>query len=134
LSLTGFSTGEINVILSEREDLDEEVIPPVPEQPDVQIGDIWQLGEHRIGCGDGRDLAFLRKVVGEGTKIDAAFLDPPYNVKINSHANARGRHREFAMASGEMKALEFQRFLSDTLGACAKVSREGAVHLVCKDW
>ncbi|MEL7218170.1 MAG: site-specific DNA-methyltransferase, partial [Pseudomonadota bacterium] len=103
-------------------------------KPKVQPGDIWQLGEHRIGCADGRDVAFLRQVVGEGASIDAAFLDPPYNVKINGHANAKGRHREFAMASGEMRTTEFQSFLADTLGACAKVSREGAVHFVCMDW
>ncbi len=134
LTLTGFSMGEIDVLLDESVDPDDEAIPPVPEQPEVQSGDIWQLGEHRIGCGDGRDVAFLRKVVGEGVSVDCAFLDPPYNVKINGHANAKGRHREFAMASGEMKAPEFQRFLAETLGACAKVSREGAVHFVCMDW
>lgn len=39
----------------------------------------------------GRDPAFLAKLVGEGERIDCAFLDPPYNVKINGHANARGR-------------------------------------------
>nr|WP_254305797.1 site-specific DNA-methyltransferase [Sphingopyxis sp. BSNA05] len=65
---------------------------------------------------------------------DCAFLDPPYNVKINGHANAKGRHREFAMASGEMNEAEFRTFLADTLGACAKVSRGGAVHFICMDW
>ncbi|MEO0870603.1 MAG: DNA methyltransferase [Pseudomonadota bacterium] len=134
LSLAGFSVGEIDVILDDSVDPDDEAIPAVPIEPKVQAGDIWQLGEHRIGCGDGRDVAFLREVVGEGAAIDAAFLDPPYNVKINGHANAKGRHREFAMASGEMKTSEFQQFLADTLGACAKVSRDGAVHFVCMDW
>lgn len=69
-----------------------------------------------------------------GEAIDCAFLDPPYNVKINGHANAKGRHREFAMASGEMTEAEFRTFLADTLGACARVSRDGAVHFVCMDW
>jgi DNA modification methylase len=134
LGLTGFSPGEIDVVLSESEDPDDEVIPAVPESPRVQPGDIWQLGEHRIGCGDGRDIAFLQAIVGQGSSIDCAFLDPPYNVKINGHANAKGRHREFAMASGEMSDTEFRTFLADTLGACAKVSRDGAVHFVCMDW
>jgi DNA modification methylase len=134
LGLTGFSPGEIDVVLSESEDPDDEVIPAVPESPRVKPGDIWQLGEHRIGCGDGRDVAFLQSIIGEGGSIDCAFLDPPYNVKINGHANAKGRHREFAMASGEMSEAEFRTFLADTLGACAKVSRDGAVHFVCMDW
>ena len=79
------------------------------------------------------DLGFLQAVVGDGP-VDAAFLDPPYNVRINGHANASGRHREFAMASGEMSEDAFRSFLADTLGACARVSRDGAVHFVCIDW
>ncbi len=134
LGLTGFSTGEIDVVLADSEDPDDEVIPAVPENPRVQSGDIWQLGEHRVACGDGRDAAFLQTVVGEGASIDCAFLDPPYNVKINGHVNAKGRHREFAMASGEMSEDEFRGFFADTLSACSVVSRSGAVHFVCMDW
>ena len=134
LGLTGFSPGEIDVVLAESEDPDDEVIPAVPENPRVRPGDIWRLGEHRVACGDGRDVAFLQRLVGEGEAIDCAFLDPPYNVKINGHANAKGRHREFVMVSGEMTETEFRAFLTDMLGACAKVSRDGAVHFVCMDW
>lgn len=134
LGLTGFTSGEIDVVLDDSPDPDDEVIPEVPPEPRARIGDIWQLGEHRIGCGDGRDAAFLALVIGEDAEIDCAFLDPPYNVKINGHVNAAGRHREFAMASGEMSENEFRTFLTDTLGACAKVSRDGAVHFVCMDW
>ena len=135
LGLTGFSPGEIDVVLAGSPDPDDEVIPAVPVDPRVQPGDIWQLGEHRIGCGDGRDRAFLAEVIGgEGALVDAAFLDPPYNVKVNGHVNANGRHREFAMASGDMSEVEFRTFLAETLGACASVSRNGAVHFVCMDW
>ena len=133
LSLTGFSTGEIDVALEDAPDPDDDAIPALPNTPRTQPGDIWILGEHRVGCGDGRDLAFLRKVIGE-EPVDAAFLDPPYNVRINGHANAKGRHREFAMASGEMTDADFQTFLAESLGACAAVSRDGAVHFVCMDW
>ncbi|CAN0497745.1 unnamed protein product, partial [Discosporangium mesarthrocarpum] len=111
-TLTGFSTGEIDVILEGQDDPDDEVIPAVPESPRTKAGDIWILGDHRIGCGDGRDLAFLKRVVGEEAQIDAAFLDPPYNVQISGHANTSDRHREFAMASGEMSEAEFRTFLT----------------------
>ena len=134
LSVTGFSSGEIDVLLTPHANLDDEAIPALPVVPRTRPGDIWLCGEHRIGCGDGRDAAFLRKVIGEGAVIDAAFLDPPYNVRINGHANAKGRHREFAMASGEMTGDAFRTFLADTLGACAAVSRNGAVHFICMDW
>ena len=134
LSLTGFSSGEIDVVLQGQADPDDELIPAVPSNPRTKPGDIWLCGEHRIGCGDGRDPAFLRAVVGEGASIDAAFLDPPYNVRINGHANAKGRHREFAMASGEMTDAAFIAFLKESLSACSAVSRSGAVHFVCMDW
>jgi DNA modification methylase len=134
LSLTGFSSGEVDVVLKAANDPDDEIIPAVPSKPRTEVGDIWILGDHRLGCGDGRDLDFLRRVVGKGNSVDAAFLDPPYNVKINGHANAAGRHREFAMASGEMSTGVFRTFLTETLGAAARVSRDGAVHFVCMDW
>lgn len=134
LTVTGFSTGEIDVVLKGTPDPDDEVIPAVPHTTRSRPGDIWVLGDHRVGCGDGRDLAFLRDVVGEKASIDAVFVDPPYNVRINGHANVRGRHREFAMASGEMSDAAFRAFLGESLGACASVSRDGAVHFVCMDW
>jgi hypothetical protein len=134
LTLTGFSSGEIDVILSSSPDPEDEVIPAVPAKPRTKPGDIWILGEHRVGCGDSRNAGFLRRVIGEGARVDAAFLDPPYNVRIGGHAVAAGSHREFAMASGEMSEAEFRTFLTDTLGAAVCVSRDGAVHFVCMDW
>ncbi|TNE94824.1 MAG: DNA methylase N-4 [Rhodobacteraceae bacterium] len=134
LTLTGFSTGEIDVLLGEGEDPDDEQIPSTQAEPRTRLGDIWALGPHRVGCGDGRDPDFLSAVIGSGIQVDAAFLDPPYNVPINGHVNAPGRHREFAMASGEMSDAQFQGFLKDALEACANVSRDGAVHFVCMDW
>src|SRR4029077_15573351 len=133
-TLTGFSTGEIDVILHSADDPDDEVIPPVPTTPRTKPGDIWILGDHRLGCGDGRDAAFLQRLIGDGARVDAAFLDPPYNVRIGGHAVAAGSHREFAMASGEMSEAQFRTFLADTLGAAARLSRDGAVHFVCMDW
>jgi DNA modification methylase len=134
LSITGFSTGELDVLLRSGADPEDDVIPPVSATPQTRPGDIWRLGQHVIGCGDSRDCGFLQKVLGEGALVDAAFLDPPYNVRISGHANARGRHREFAMASGEMSPEAFRRFLEDALGAAVQVSRDGAVHFICIDW
>jgi hypothetical protein len=63
-TLTGFSTGEIDVILTSAGDPDDEVIPPVPATPRTKSGDVWILGDHRVGCGDGRDAGFLQRVIG----------------------------------------------------------------------
>src|SRR6267142_2652051 len=59
LTLTGFSTGEIDVVLTSADDPDDEVIPAVPLTPRTKLGDLWILGDHRVGCGDGRDAEFL---------------------------------------------------------------------------
>lgn len=136
LELTGFTVGEIDVMLDHKPQADNDDAPlsPSSEPPRAKLGDVWVLGDHRIGCGDCRDPEFLARVVGQDTKIDAAFLDPPYNVAIQGHANVRSKHREFAMASGEMSDTQFEAFLNQTLGACASVSRNGAVHFVCMDW
>jgi DNA modification methylase len=64
-----------------------------------------------------------------------AFLDPPYNRKIRDIVG-RGqiKHSEFAMASGELSRKQFVRFLIESLGIVASVSRDGAMHYICMDW
>ena len=64
------------------------------------------------------------------------FTDPPYNVPIDGHVSGLGsvKHREFAMADGEMTEAEFIAFLEIVLGSMAAHSREGAIAFVCMDW
>jgi DNA modification methylase len=133
LTVTGFSGAEIDIALgSARREPAEDIVPATPMRPVTRSGDIWRLGPHCVGCGDSRDLQFLCQVVGSG-KVDAAFLDPPYNVKINGNAVSRGKHREFIVASGELSSVQFTKFLTTCLGSCAAVSRSGAVHFICMD-
>src|SRR4051794_38476634 len=76
----------------------------------------------------------VTRVLADGYAWKGTTSDPPYNVRISGHANSKGRHREFAMASGEMTDDAFRTFLAQTLGAAAKASRDGAVHFICMDW
>ena len=64
------------------------------------------------------------------------FTDPPYNVKIDGHVCGSGavKHREFAMASGEMSEEEFSRFLTQTLELARSHTVPGAVLYACMDW
>jgi DNA modification methylase len=133
LELTGFSIGELDARLKSPVDPDDELIPAVPEHPVSRPGDIWVCGDHRVGCGNVLDGTSIGGLMA-GTLADAVFTDPPYNVKVNGHVNARGRHREFAMASGEMSSAQFRQFLAGALGACVAVSRDGTVHFVFMDW
>lgn len=134
LVIPGFETGEIDALIVEPVEANDDTIPAVPKIAVSRPGDVVVLGRHRVVCGDCRDPSLMQRLMG-GAKADAAFLDPPFNVRIDGHAGGKGRikHREFAFASGEMSPEAFVRFLEETLGACAAVSRNGAVHFVCMD-
>ena len=139
ISITGFSAAEIDQITI---DLEEDSSDPADQfepgwlsrSPLSKPGDVWQLGGHRIICGDARDFGVLKQLMGDN-RAAMAFLDPPYNVRVKDIVG-RGRikHDEFVMASGELSRAEFIDFLTKSLGAAAARSREGAIHYVCMDW
>jgi DNA modification methylase len=81
-----------------------------------------------------KSFATRRRIFSKRQGFELKVVDPPYNLQIGGYAVSAGSHREFAMASGEMSETEFRSFLSDTLGAAARVSRDGAIHFVCMDW
>ena len=135
----GFAAGEVDVLLDEvggGADPDDEAVPAIAERAVTCLGDLWELGgRHRVACGDARDAVVLSGLMGD-EHADVVFVDPPYNVAIQGHVGGRGavRHREFAMASGEMTSAAFQTFLRQMGEALTGVSRPGAVHFVCMDW
>lgn len=72
----------------------------------------------------------------DGEKARMTFTDPPYNVPIEGHVSGLGKtkHRDFAMASGEMSSAEFTSFLETAFRNIASVSLDGAIAFVCMDW
>jgi site-specific DNA-methyltransferase (adenine-specific) len=66
-------------------DIIEDEAPEVDEksEPVCKLGDIWQLGEHRLICGDSTNKATIERLMN-GEKADMVFTDPPYNVAIGS--------------------------------------------------
>ncbi len=64
------------------------------------------------------------------------FTDPPYNVRISGHVSGLGKakHREFAMASGEMSTAEFTKFLGKVFQRLVSFSIDGSIHYICMDW
>ena len=137
VSLTGFEIGEIDLILNESkaEEEEDEPFPISAEPPITKAGDVWLLGDHRLICGDALDES-VYSVLMNGRVADLVFTDPPYNVKIDGNVCGKGaiRHREFAMASGEMTEAEFVSFLSRALTLLESHSKTGSVHFVCMDW
>jgi DNA modification methylase len=138
-SAIGFDTPEIDLLLnaSPAAAAEDDRLPALePDRPCVsEPGQVWLLGEHRLVCGDALKAGSYRAALGE-TRARMVFADPPYNVRINGHVGGTGavRHREFAMASGEMTAEEFEGFLATSFAHMANFSVDGAIHFVCMDW
>lgn len=59
------------------EETDEDEIPPKPASPVTKVGDVWELGRHRLVCGDCRDQATVERFF-DGVKATVAFTSPPY--------------------------------------------------------
>jgi hypothetical protein len=74
----------------------------------AKLGDVFQLGLHRIICGSATDR-ILRRLAEGNDPSRLVLTDEPYNVPILGHVTG-GAHREFAMASGEMSDAEFLAF------------------------
>jgi hypothetical protein len=84
LSTLGFTTKELSAALSRVEAglTDEDEVPEVAEIPASQPGDIWQLGSHRIACGDSRDASLVKRLLGD-TVPHLMVTDPPYGVEYD---------------------------------------------------
>lgn len=134
LQLTGFDTAEIDVLLSPMLDDEEQPAEPDLKNPPVsRLGDLWELGPHRLLCGDSTAAESYQKLLGD-ERAQMVFTDPPYNVRIEGNVTSGDRHGEFVMASGEMTKDEFAAFLSTIFGHLAHFSVDGSIHFVCMDW
>jgi DNA modification methylase len=138
VTLTGFEISEIDLIIKSAAadiEADDEPEISIPLTRVTQVGDLWQMGQHRILCGSSLEDGSYKTLFGS-ERATAVFSDPPFNVKIDGHVSGNGRirHTEFAMASGEMTEAEFVAFLSTSLALMAQYSAAGAVHYICMDF
>ena len=139
VTITGFEVAEIDQILEDAKEPAEaeDLVPePVPDRASItEPGDGWLLGKHRIICGNALHEATYKSLM-HNRRAAMAFSDPPYNVRVDGHATGNGsiRHREFAMASGEMSEMEFLAFLNNALRLLSLYSAPGSLHFVCIDW
>jgi 16S rRNA G966 N2-methylase RsmD len=142
IELTGFETSAVDIILEDAHEATGKTAGPEDKAPDPrsgpavsQPGDLWVLGNHRLVCGDASDDDAYQPLMG-GEKATFVFTDPPYNVRIDGHVCGSGavRHREFAMASGEMSSEAFTGFLTTVFGRLAAHATDGSIHDICMDW
>ena len=110
-------------------------LPEISESAVTVSGDLWQLGKHRVLCGNSLVTASYERLM-DGAKADLVITDPPYNVVIDGHATGNGsiHHREFAMASGEMSSTEFTDFLRKAMIAARDHSATGSLAYYFMDW
>ena len=141
VTLTGFELPEIDLLIGElsleaNENDAADALVEVSTGPAIsRPGDIWQIGNHRLICGDFTKPETYQRLLGDA-RAQMVFTDPPYNVPIAGHVGGLGsiQHREFAMASGEMSEAEFTAFLRTVFDHLATFSVDGAIHYQCMDW
>jgi DNA modification methylase len=140
VEITGFSIAEIDNLIDgvakEEPGDPREDLYPEPDGPQrCQQGDLWQLGSHRLICGNSLDPKTVESLM-DGEKATMVFTDPPYNVTIEGNVSGLGKtkHRGFAMASGEMTEEEFVAFLKNSFANLADHSLDGSIHFICMDW
>lgn len=138
LDTIGFDLPEIDLRVQALDGLSDEPESDAPSndaQVVTRLGDVWQLGVHRIVCGNALEAA-IYDVLMQEKQAAITFTDPPFNVRIAGNVGGKGKiqHAEFVMASGEMSRLEFTAFLDKTLQCIKANSVPGALLYVCMDW
>ena len=129
LSLLGFDTDELDKLLNG--DADKQVATgetepdAVPEVPEVAVsvrGEVYQLGEHRLMCGDSTDAADTAKLMGEDKAI-LYLVDPPYNVALQGSNG-------LTIQNDDMSDADFRKFLNGAFKCASGVMEPGAVFYI----
>ena len=108
----GFSLPE-----AETEVVEDDYDKPAPEEPKSKLGDIYQLGRHRLMCGDSTNIDYVKKLVGDA-QIDMLLTDPPYNVNYEGTAGK--------IKNDNMEDAAFRQFLTDAFLSAWAVMKNGA--------
>ena len=125
ISLLGFNDLDLNkYLLKEFEGLtDEDEVPEPPKEPISKLGDIWQLGNHKLMCGDSTMVDNLDKLCTE--QADMIFTDPPYNVAFN------GRSGKFDVIKNDnLEENEFNNFI-DTILSNINILNINTYYICC---
>lgn len=127
LELTGFSLDEIEALNPEEftEGLtDEDEAPPLPPEPKTKLGDIYQLGKHRLMCGDSCSTTDMEKLC-DGQLVDMWLTDPPYNVAYEGKTKDALKIQNDSMGDDQ-----FRQFLRDAYVTADIVMKPGAVFYI----
>jgi len=127
LEILGFDPKELNALLEPEvvEGLtDEDAVPEAPEEPKTKPGDIYQLGKHRLMCGDSCSTNDMEKLC-DGQLVDMWLTDPPYNVAYE------GKTKDaLTIQNDSMGDDQFRQFLLDAYVTADLVMKPGAVFYI----
>ena len=106
LDLTGFDADALAELIAGDEpdnegQTDEDAVPEVGETPVSRPGDVWQLGPHRLLCGDAT-VAESYEALLDGEAVDMVFTDPPYNVNYANSAKDKMRGKDRAILNDNL--------------------------------
>lgn len=109
----------------QEDDFDDEI----PEEPKSKLGQIYQLGRHRLMCGDSTNPEMVKKLVG-GVQCDLLLTDPPYNVDYSSKAYGKDKssktRKNNQIANDKMTPDEFYKFLLSVFQNAKDNLKDGA--------
>jgi len=124
LDILGFNQDELAALLEPEQVeglTDEDAVPELPEEPKTKLGDIYQLGNHRLMCGDSTSIDAVERLM-DGQKADMVFTDPPYNIDYQGVKDKREK-----IKNDKMPDNEFVDFLTESLMGCETM-------YVCCSW
>ena len=129
LEMLGFDPKELSALLEPEviEGLtDEDAVPEIPEEPKTKLGDIYQLGKHRLMCGDSTMIHDVEKLV-DNAKIDLCYTDPPYGINEKGDRSKRG---------GLTQGNKLQDFKDDTIDYAVEAYQivEGVLQIPRQVW
>lgn len=115
--------------MSERKETEDDAYDEDEHEIEAKckLGDIWQLGRHRLMCGDSTDASQVAKLLG-GTKIQLYLTDPPYNVAYGYDGAATEGHRKdgLVVLNDKMDNDKFEEFLTNAFNAANANMEKGA--------
>ncbi len=113
IDLTGFNSDELSDIFGEEEleAVEDDYEVELPEEPKTKLGDIYQLGRHRLMCGDSTDKATVEKLMN-GNKADIAFSSPPYNAGTTATETAMGKTTKYNGNDDNKTEADYIAFLN----------------------
>jgi len=115
LTLTGFTSEEVSTLLDFTKEDDYKAPEDIPTK--TKSGEVWQLGNHRLLCGDATKKEDVKKLMG-GEKAQIVFTDPPYNVNYESPAGgtyAGGKYVHPKIFNDNLSDEQYFAFLTNSL-------------------